>query len=68
VSRRPWVVERRKVLKRGSLEKGTEPTYHYVPAPELGSFRSRKAGQIYLARHLDPSLKNASDERASGPG
>jgi len=58
---RPWVVERRKVLKRGSLAKGTEPTYHWLPAPKWGDFRTRKAAQLHLARALDPRQVGLSD-------
>ena len=61
---RPWVVERRKVLKRGSLAKGTEPTYRYELAPELGSFAKRRDAQLSVARRLDPELAKVSDEHA----
>lgn len=57
-----WVVERRRVERRGSLEQGTAPSYFWEREPGMPEFGSRHEAAVAITKALYPELTSSPEE------
>jgi hypothetical protein len=60
--KRGYVVEVRRVVVRGSLERGTTPVFTYARDSAHPVYPTRNAAKIAAMLRIDPSLKGLSEE------